>query len=48
MKAAKYKNFEITDKAKNFFLLYNCLTQPISAPTTLQFYLSSFGFVMYV
>lgn len=48
MKAAKYKNFEIADKAKFFFLQYNYPAQPIFAPKTLQSYLSSFGFVMYV
>lgn len=48
MKAAKYKNFEIADKAKIFFLQYNYPAQTISAPTTLQSFLPSFGFVMYV
>ena len=32
MKAAKYKNFEIADKAKIFFLQYNYPAQPIFAP----------------
>jgi len=42
------KEMKAASKSKNRRQKYNYLAHPIFALTTLQSYLSSFGFVMYV